>query len=273
MDCDAAVNALGDIRAGCDIDESSYLNQRKKRRTDLSVLVLVDVGVSRAEMVKDAELVKLVLFPTLSPHQLRPPRILEIEVISSLLCTSTLNPVWDSFRIWSSSDTGREQVVLSEIERFNGPISGVLAARTAGMKPVHATRLGAAIRHCGMVLSKLQTETKLLRILTDGRPFEIDYRKSLGEEESQQYAQQYACADSDKASYEPTERGIEPYVGTFDPSTVECISELKSVKVEVSNMRARLYMGLLDGNAAVVGGNHRYGPNEVISQTSGGITR
>ena len=137
------------------------------------------------------------------------------------------------------------------------------------MKPVHATRLGAAIRHCGMVLSKLQTETKLLRILTDGRPFEIDYRKSHGEEESQPHA----CADSDKALYEPTQRGIEPYVGTLDPSTVEYISELMSVKVEVSAMRARLYLGLLDGNTAVAGGNHRYGPNEVISQTSGGITR
>lgn len=270
MDCDEAVDASVDIRAGCDIEDSAYLDERRKRRTDLSVLVLVDVGASRAEMVKDAELVKLVLFPTLSPHQLRPPRILEIEVISSLLCTSALNPVGDAFRTWSSSDTGREQVVLSEIKGFNEPISGVLAARTAGMKPVHATRLGAAIRHCGMVLSKLQTETKLLRVLTDGRTFEIDYGTSHEEEESQPYA----CADNDKTLYEPTERGIEPYAGTLDPNTVECISELKSVKVELSDdMRAQLYKGLLDGNAAVGDGNHRYGPNQVICQTSGGITR
>lgn len=277
VDYDAAVEALVDIRAGGGIDDSVYLDLRRKRR-DISVLLLVDVSASTAERVEDAEPIELALSPEALPqHKLRPPRILDIEVISSLLCTSALNSVGDAFSIWSFSGTGREQVVLSEIKGFNEPMSGVVVSRAAGMKPMHATRLGAAVRHCGMVLSKLQSETKVLLVLTDGRPFDIDYGTSYGEGESQPYA----LADSDKALFELTERGIEPYVLTVDPSSEEYVSELKSVKVEIlEDVKAlpekllRLYKGLLDRNAKTVARrSHGYGPSKVISQTSGGITR
>jgi nitric oxide reductase NorD protein len=279
VDYDEAVEALADIRADGGIDDSVYLDQRRKRRVlpVLPVLLLVDVRASTADRVEDAEPVELALLPILAELKLRPPRILDIEVISSLLCTSALNSVGDAFSVWSFSGTNWEQVVLSETKGFNEPMSGVVAARAAGMKPMHATRLGAAIRHCGMVLSKLQTETKVLLVLTDGQLLDIDYGTSYVKEEPQSYA----LAGSDKALYELTEGGIEPYVRTVDPSTEEYISEPKSVKVEIlDDLRAlfedllRLYEGLLDRyTAAVAPMSHRHGPNQVISQTSGGITR
>ena len=277
IDYDAAVDAMIDFRAGCGIHDSVYQDLRRKKR-DISVLLLIDVSASTAERVENAEPIDLGLSSVISSqHKLRPPRILDIEVISSLLCTSALSAVGDAFAVWSFSGTGREQVILSEIKGFNEPFSGVFVSKAAAMKPVHATRLGSAVRHCGMVLSKLQSDTKVLLVLTDGRPFDIDYGSSYGEDGSQSYA----LADSDKALSELIQAGVEPYVLTVDPSGEEYVSEFKSVKVEVlDDVKAlpekllQLYRSLIDREAkpaARRSSNH--GARKLTGQTSGGITR
>ncbi|TAN20784.1 MAG: hypothetical protein EPN30_09880 [Actinomycetota bacterium] len=251
IDYDAAVEAMIDFRTGGEASDSVYQDLRRTRR-DISVLLLIDVSASTAERVEDAELIESALSPDiLLGPKLRPPRILDIEVISSLLCSSALNTVGDAFSVWSFSGTGRERVILSEIKGFNEPMSGIVVSRASAMKPIHATRLGAAVRHCGKVLSKLQSQTKVLLILTDGRPFDIDYGTSYGEGESQSYA----LADSDKALSELEAFGIEPYVLTVDPSGEEYVSEFKSAHVEVledinslPEKLLRLYKSLLDRN-------------------------
>lgn len=277
IDYDAAVDAMIDFRAGSGIHDSVYQDLRRKKR-DISVLLLIDVSASTAERVENAEPIELALSPVVSSqHKLRPPRILDIEVISSLLCTSALSAVGDAFAVWSFSGTGREQVILSEIKGFNEPLSGIVVSKAAAMKPVHATRLGSAVRHCGMVLSKLQSETKVLLVLTDGRPFDIDYGTGYGEGGSQSYA----LADSDKALLELIEAGVEPYVLTVDPSGEEYVSEFKSVKVEVLDdvktlpeKLLQLYRSLIDRGAKPAARRSSiHGARKVTGQTSGGITR
>ncbi|NNN19024.1 MAG: hypothetical protein HKL84_04130 [Acidimicrobiaceae bacterium] len=252
IDYDAAVDALIDLRTGSGIHDSVYQDLRRNRR-DVAVLLLVDISASTAERVEVAEPIESALPLEISPiAKLRPPRILDIEVISSLLCASALDAVGDAFSVWSFSGTGREHVTLGKIKGFNEPLSGIVVSRAAAMKPVHATRLGAAIRHCGTVLSRLQSETKVLIVLTDGRPFDIDYGTTYGEGESQSYA----LADSDKALSELIGAGIEPYVLTVDPSGEEYISEFKSVQVELlesvnslPEKLLRLYKSLIDRNS------------------------
>ena len=248
IDYDAAVEAMIDLRVGGAIHDSVYQDLRKKRR-DISVLLLLDISASTAERVEDAEPIELSLSPGVAEHKLRPPRILDIEVVSSLLCASALSTVGDAFSIWAFSGTGREQVVLNEIKGFNESLSGVVVNRAAGLKPIHATRLGAAVRHCGMLLSRLQSETKVLLVLTDGRPYDIDYGTGYGEEK----VLSYALEDSDKAFSEIISSGIEPYVITVDPSGEEYISEFRSVSPallsDVKDLPERLlrvYKSLLD---------------------------
>ncbi len=277
IDYNAAVDAMIDFRAGCGIHDSVYQDLRRKKR-DISVLLLIDVSASTAERVENAEPIELALSQVISPqHKLRPPRILDIEVISSLLCTSALTAVGDAFAVWSFSGTGREQVILSEIKGFNEPFSGIFVSKAAAMKPVHATRLGSAVRHCGMVLSKLQSDTKVLLVLTDGRPFDIDYGSGYGEDGSQSYA----LADSDKALSELIQAGVEPYVLTVDPSGEEYVSEFKSVKVEVLDdvktlpeKLLQLYRNLIERDAKPAARRSSiHGARKITGQTSGGTTR
>jgi len=276
IDYDAAVGALIDFRTGAGTNDFVYQDLRRARR-DISVLLLIDVSASTAERVEDAEPIESALPRDISPNPtLRPPRILDIEMISSLLCTSALDAVGDAFSVWTFSGTGRERVVLSEIKGFSEPMSGMVVSRASAIKPIHATRLGAAVRHCGMVLSKLQSQTKVLLILTDGRPFDIDYGTSYGEAESQSYA----LADSDKALWELSVAGIEPYVLTVDPAGEEYVSELASAKVEIledvsslPEKLLRLYKGLLDRDHNLP--NHRHAAHgfKTTIQSLGGHTR
>ena len=275
IDYDAAVDAIIDYRTSSAISDSVYVDLKRKKR-DIAVLLLIDVSASTAERVEEAEPIEMVLSSRHSAHRkFRPPRILDIEVISSLLCTSALSEIGDAFSIWSFSGTGREQVVLSEIKGFNEPMSGIVVARAAAMKPMHATRLGAAVRHCGMVLKKVQSETKVLLVLTDGRPFDIDYGTSYGEGESQSYA----LADSDQALSEIVNAGIEPYILTVDRSGEQYVSELKSAKVEVlvdvkslPEKLLRLYTSLFTKSSGQVTRRQLFsGAGISNTQTSGGL--
>lgn len=229
IDYDAAVEAIIDHRVSGEFSDAVYQDMKRQRR-DIAVLVLVDVSASTAERVEDAEPVLLDLCEGLeNSKKLRAPRILDIEVVSALLCASVLNGVGDLFSIWSFSGTGREGVVMSEVKGFHESFSGVVVSRAAGLKPHHATRLGAALRHCGGVLSKVQAETKVLLVVTDGRPYDIDYGTSYGEDE----AQSYALADSDMALSELSQMGIEPYLLTVDAQGEEYVSAFENVHVEV----------------------------------------
>ena len=72
-----------------------------------------------------------------------------------------------------SSNTRHEvryQHIKGYGERWNDQVKGRLAALQAGW----STRMGAAIRHAGHYLGARQADKKLLLILTDGEPSDID---------------------------------------------------------------------------------------------------
>lgn len=263
LDYDAAVDALIDLRSGMEPSEDIYIDLVRKKR-DIAILILLDISASTAERVEDAEPILLNLSGLASQEQKqRPPRILDLEIISSLLCCNALEGVGDAFSIWAFSGTGRERVILSEIKSFNQSMSGVVVSRAAALKPVHATRLGTAVRHCGKILGKIQAERKLLLVLTDGRPYDTDYGTSYGERESQSYA----IADSDMAFKEIAGMAIDPYVLTIDAQGEEYVSLFRNVKVDVLKDIAQLPERLLKLYLNLVIGQQKY-KNSVLTAGS-----
>lgn len=255
LDYDATVEALIDLRQGIEPSDNIYVDLVRQRR-DVATLLLIDMSASTAERVTTANPMHLDLsLGQALGDKLRPPRILDIEIISSLLCSNAFRELGDSFSIWGFSGTGREKVQLSEIKSFSEQMSGRVVAKAAGIKPVHATRLGAAVRHCGAQLAKLQAETKILLVLTDGRPYDIDYGSNYGEER----AMSYAIADSDKAFGEISKLGIQGYVLTVDASGEEYISMFENVHVEklqrieeLPERIIRLYLSLIDQSSNII---------------------
>ena len=84
-----------------------------------------------------------------------------------------------------------------------------MARRIDGISPAHATRMGAAIRHGIRKLDSAEGQTRLLFLISDGRPYDRDYGRDPLDQE-------YAVRDTRHALEEAYHRGIRPFCLTID---------------------------------------------------------
>ncbi len=72
------------------------------------------------------------------------------------------------------ASNGREDVRLASVKALGEPWSADALARLAGLSPGLSTRLGAALRHTGALLRAARVQRRLVLVLTDGAPFDVD---------------------------------------------------------------------------------------------------
>ena len=63
---------------------------------------------------------------------------------------------------------------MQSIKTFDEEFSVVNSMNLAGLKPEYSTRMGAALRHCGYSFSNIHANRKLILLVTDGAPSDID---------------------------------------------------------------------------------------------------
>ena len=80
----------------------------------------------------------------------------------------------DRLGIWGFSSLRGDRVFLTRCKEFDAPMSSDVTASIGALKPGHYTRLAAAIRHVSTQLSKEPSSRKLLIVLTDGKPNDLD---------------------------------------------------------------------------------------------------
>jgi nitric oxide reductase activation protein len=76
----------------------------------------------------------------------------------------------------------------------------IVRSRLAALRSSHSTRLGAAIRHAGSYLSQRRAFRKVLLVLTDGEPSDIDVPEA-----------RYLAEDARRATHQIRRRGIDPF--------------------------------------------------------------
>lgn len=219
VDHDAALEAVVDQRAGIPPGENVYLRLRRRER-DICVGLLVDVSSSTAERVDGAAPVRR--RSVAGEHRLRPPRILDLELLGALLCMTAVDAMGDVSAAWFFSGTGREHVTMSVLKGLDEPFSDRVLRRAAAARPLHATRMGAAVRHATTRLTAAPHATKVLLVLSDGRPHDIDYGQAYGDAESLAYA----AADTSRSLDDARTRGIRPFVLTVDGAGEEYLSRM-----------------------------------------------
>ena len=92
--------------------------------------------------------------------------------------------------------------------------SPAMLRRLDGLQPHHTTRMGPVVRHLTRRLQAHEAPTKILLVVSDGRPFDVDYGQQYGEEA----VLDYALADTARALREAREGGVRPYLITVDPA-------------------------------------------------------
>ena len=208
-DLNAVVDFFIDRRADGQQSERIY-TKRLRRRRDVAVSFLLDQSSSTAR--------------TIGRHPLQPythpgRRIIEIEKEGLVLMSEALEAVGDVYAINGFTSEGRRNVKFYVLKDFQEHYSDEVMRRIGGITYQNNTRLGAAIRHATAKLEKQEARTRLLIVLSDGRPYDHDYGDA-----------RYAREDTREALIDAKTRGITPFCITIDR---ESESELRDLYGEV----------------------------------------
>ena len=206
IDFDGAVEALVDLRLGRSPGEGVYQRLVPQRR-DVVIGIVVDASASTGERLAGVA----PLAPVRGQVGYRDhPRVLDIEILATVLCLSAVDAVGDQSVAWAFSGSGRESVRMPVIKPLREPFGGPVLRRAAAVRPGHSTRTGAAIRHAAAVLAAAPHATRLLLVLTDGQPYDIEYGQQYGDER----AAEYALADTARAVTDARGTGVHPVLLT-----------------------------------------------------------
>lgn len=184
--------------------------RRIRRERDVAVSFLLDMSSSTARTI------------TRHPNQpyTRPgQKIIDIEKQGLVLMSEALEAVGDAYSISGFTSEGRRNVKYFSIKRFGEKYSAEVEKRIGGITYHNNTRLGAAIRHAASELERQDARTKLLIVLSDGRPYDHDYGDS-----------RYAREDTKMALRQTKIAGITPFCITIDR---ESEAELKDLYGEI----------------------------------------
>ncbi len=208
-DLNALVDFVIDRKADGRQSENIY-TKRLRRQRDVAVSILLDQSSSTARTITRNPL---------QPYTYPGRRIIEIEKEGLVLMSEALEAVGDVYSINGFTSEGRRNVKFYVVKDFNEKYSEEIERRIGGITFQNNTRLGAAIRHASHKLLRQESRTKLLIILTDGRPYDHDYGDA-----------RYAREDVREALIEAKTSGITPFCVTVDR---ESEAELKDLYGDV----------------------------------------
>ena len=208
-DLNALIDFVIDRRADGQQSERVY-TKRLRRERDVAVSFLLDQSSSTAR--------------TIGRHPLQPythpgRRIIEVEKEGLVLMSEALEAVGDPYSIYGFTSEGRRNVKFYVVKDFDEPYAGEVEQRIGGINYQNNTRLGAAVRHAAAKLRRQEARTRLLIVLSDGRPYDHDYGDA-----------RYAREDTREALRQARLDGITPFCITIDRDSE---SELRDLYGEV----------------------------------------
>ncbi len=222
VDLNAALEAWADLRMQVPPDDKIYWCRYKIQR-DVAVVFLLDMSASTAEPIyvnepmadgQDAPpdaAAYMVWVRRRQEAQSRPKskRIIDLAKESTALLIQALESIGDTYGIYGFSGYGRDNVefyIIKDIaERFGERVK----QRLDSITPLHATRMGPAIRHAITKLEDQAASTKILFLISDGRPQDRGYSRPGAEKE-------YAVHDTRMALLEAKQKDITPFCLTVD---------------------------------------------------------
>ncbi|MES9940482.1 MAG: VWA domain-containing protein [Candidatus Thiodiazotropha sp. 6PLUC2] len=197
LDLDVAIRSLIEFKSGTNPDPRINMSHRNDGR-DIAVMLLIDLSESVDQIPEGCQ-----------------QSILQLSQEAVSLLGWAIEQLGDSFAIAGFSSNTRHEVRYQHIkgygERWNDEVKGRLASMQAGW----STRMGAAIRHSAHYLGARPADKKLLLILTDGEPADIDVHDD-----------RLLIEDSRKAVQEADQDGIYTYCINLDPNADSYVRDI-----------------------------------------------
>ncbi|WP_414041682.1 nitric oxide reductase activation protein NorD [Acidithiobacillus sp. M4-SHS-6] len=197
IDINAAIASFIDLRMGQQPDPRIMMRSVRSVR-DFSILVLLDLSESTNDKVAGQDY-----------------SVLDLTRQACVLLADAISKVGDPFAIHGFCSDGRHDVQYLRFKDFDQHWNEEPKARLAGMTGQLSTRMGAAIRHAGHHLQLQKSARKLLLVITDGEPADIDVRDP-----------QYLRADTKKAVEDVAKLGVVTYCMSLDPRADQYVSRI-----------------------------------------------
>ncbi len=195
LDLDVAIRSLIDFKGGANPDPRINMSHTTSGR-DIAVMLLLDLSESLNEKAAGSD-----------------QTILELSQEAVSLLAWAVEQLGDPFAIAGFHSNTRHDVRYLHIkgygERWGDDAKGRLAAMQAGW----STRMGAAMRHAAHYLEARPADKKLMLILTDGQPSDVDTQD-----------EQLLIEDTRQAVKELDRAGIFTYCISLDPKADEYVS-------------------------------------------------
>ena len=197
LDLDVAIRAAIDYRIGSTPD-TRIMQSHVKDGRDIAVMLLLDLSESINEVPQGAE-----------------STILHLSQEAAALLATSVEALGDPLAIGGFSSNTRNEVSYAHFKGFKEPWGDTPKARLAGMKAGYSTRMGAALRHAGAYLAERAEEKRLLLVLTDGEPHDIDVADP-----------KYLQDDTHIAVSELASKGVTTYCISLDPNADDYVADI-----------------------------------------------
>ncbi|CRM95686.1 Nitric oxide reductase activation protein [Pseudomonas sp. 22 E 5] len=171
---------------GACAERGLFMELRHTHR-DLACLLLADLSMSTDAHLNDTQ------------------KVIDVIRDSLLLFAESLAGAGDRFALYGFSSLRRHQVRLQALKAFQQPYDDQIRGAIQGLKPGYYTRMGAAIRQATNLLGACRQRRKLLLLLTDGKPNDLDL-----------YEGRYGVEDTRQAVLEARRQGLVPFCITID---------------------------------------------------------
>ncbi len=156
LDIDACIESVIEQRLGEQPDPRVYTRTERRSR-DLSVLALLDISESTNDCVRGAK-----------------AKVIDIECQATALLAHAMSGLGDPFAIAAFCSNQRDEVRYYRVKDFDADYDRRARSCLAGLSGGYSTRLGAAIRHAGADIKTRLTHRRLILVLSDGEPSDID---------------------------------------------------------------------------------------------------
>ncbi len=197
LDLDVAIRSLIDLKSGAQPDPRINMSHRNDGR-NIAVMLLVDLSESLNEKAAGSE-----------------QTILELNQEAVALTSWAIEQVGDEYAIAGFNSNSRHEVRYQHIKGFAEHWDDDVKGRLAAMEAGYSTRMGPAIRHAAHYLEARKADKKLLLVLTDGEPADIDV-----------HDERLLIEDAHKAVQELDQKGIFTYCINLDPKADEYVQDI-----------------------------------------------
>ena len=187
LDLESFINYCGERASGQKVAQPKLYQQLLTRHRDLASLVLADLSLSTEAGIDNNQ------------------QVIDVIKDSLYLFSECLSVTADKFALYGFTSRRRDKVRLTTIKGFEDKYDDRVRGHLQQISPGYYTRMGAAIRQASEILAKQPNKQKVLLLVTDGKPNDLD-----------QYEGRYGIEDTRMAILEVKKLGLIPFCITID---------------------------------------------------------